>query len=67
MDSNTPKELIEILKESLKRAEPYPIEYLDDLGYDDPRLKDDYPEKDRITATMAKKYMIEHGIPIDEE
>lgn len=64
MESSISKELIELLKIALAKAEPYPIEFLDTLGYDDPRFELDHPEKDRITATMAKKFIIEHNIDI---
>lgn len=65
MESNISRELIEMLRFALKKAEPYPIEFLDELKLDDPRFELDNPEKDRINATLAKKFLIEHGIAID--
>ncbi len=66
MASDTLKEAIWLSREALKRAEPFPLSYLDSLAYDDPRLKDDHPDKDRITATIAKKFLIEHGLYEDD-
>lgn len=65
MESNISKELIDMMFIALKKAEPYPIEYLDEFGYDDPRYEDNYSEKDRVNATIAKKFLIENGINID--
>lgn len=65
MESNMSKELIDMMFIALKKADPYPIEYLDELGYDDPRYEDNYSDKDRINATIAKKFLIENGINID--
>ncbi len=65
MESNISKELIDMMFTALKKAEPYPIEYLDELGYDDHRYEDDYSERDRINATIAKKFFIENGVNID--
>lgn len=66
MASDTLKEAIQLSLEALRRAEPFPLSYLDSLSYDDPRLKDGHPDKDRITATMAKRFLIEHGIEFEE-
>ena len=66
MESNISGELIALLKEALSKAEPYPLDSEEAIiKYDDPRMSDDHPEKDRVTATIALKFMIEHGITID--
>lgn len=64
MASNISNELLEMLKYALKKAAPYPVEYLDEIGYDDPRFDLENPEKDRINATIAKKFIEENGIDI---
>ncbi len=62
MESNISKELIDMFYLALNKAEPYPIEYLEEIGFDDKRFDDDYPEKDRINATLAKKYLLQYGL-----
>ena len=62
MASNISKELIDMMFIALKKADPYPIEYLDEFGYDDRRYEDNYYEKDRVNATIAKKFLLENGI-----
>ena len=66
MASNISNELIEMLKTALKKADPYPVEFLDELGFDDLRFDLNSPEKDRINASLAKKFLVEHGIIIND-
>lgn len=57
MESDITKRQIELFKKIIEEFEPYPLEVLDSLQYDDK----DYDE-DRINATIAKKILLEHGI-----
>lgn len=62
MASDTLNEAIRLSRIALERAEPFPVSYLDGLAYDDPRLEEDHPDIDRIFATLAKKFLDEHGV-----
>ena len=66
MESGISNELIEMLREALKCAEPYSLDSKEAVVlYDDPRLEDGHPEKSRLVATIALKFMKEHGIEFD--
>lgn len=68
MESNISKEFIKFLRDTVKKAEPYPLDSEEaKIKYDDHRLNDDYPEKDRINATMALRFLIDNNIPLDEK
>lgn len=66
MESNISNELVEMLKEALRCAEPYPLDSKEAVVlYDDPRLENGHPDKPRLVATIALKFMKEHGIELD--
>jgi hypothetical protein len=50
--------IIELCKIALSKYEPYP--------FDEPKLQmyDNDLDENRVTATMAKKFLIEHGIEV---
>lgn len=66
MASNTEKEFIDQLRDSVNSYEPFePNSDEANTKYDDKRLND--PEYcKRLAATLAKKYLIEHNIPLEE-
>lgn len=51
--------IVALCKIALEKYEPYP--------FDEPRLQmyDSNLDENRLTATMAKKYLLEHGLEID--
>ena len=55
-------ENIQYFRELIAKYEPYPLEILDDLMFDDTRYDDQ-----RIQATYAKKRLLECGIPLSED
>lgn len=52
--------------ELVSKTEPFPVGYFDDFKYDDERLRDDYPEKERVRATYARDYLLENGFTEDQ-
>lgn len=52
---------IEFFKMIISQYEPYTMDVLDKVSYDDNR----YDEK-RLAATWAKKHLLEHGVKLDE-
>ena len=61
MESRITNEQIALFKDFLRKYEPYPLEVLKKLQYDD----DDFDE-DRVFATRAKKILLENGIDISD-
>ena len=62
MARNFTSEEIAFYRELLSKYEPYPLEVLDDLMFDDTRY-----DQNRIDATIAKKRLLECGIVITDE
>lgn len=62
MARNITSENIAFYRGLLAQYEPYPLEVLDDLMFDDTRY-----DQNRIDATIAKKRLIECGISLAEE
>ena len=62
MARNITSENITFYRGLLAQYEPYPLEILDDLMFDDTRY-----DRNRIDATIAKKRLIECGIPLTED
>lgn len=68
MESNITKEDIDFIRYVAKSAEPYPLDSKESqIKYDDKRLTGDTVEKDRLIATSALRFLVEHGIPLKEE
>lgn len=67
MGLSTDKEFIEKMRKSAATGNPFDLESEEsELKYDDKRLND--PEFcKRMAATIAKKYLIDKGIPFEEE
>ena len=62
MDSNITKKQIDLCRYILSKYDPYPIEVLKNLSFDD----DKYDEN-RVSATMAKKILLDNNIPLTDE
>ena len=62
MASNITSEQITRYRELISKYEPYPLDVLDKIGFDN----DGYDEK-RVLATMAKKRLLECDISLTEE
>lgn len=62
MASNITNEQIMRYRELISNYEPYSLDILDKIGFDN----DGYDEK-RVLATMAKKRLLECGIPLTED
>ncbi len=62
MARNITSESISFYKDLLAKYEPYPLEILDDLMFDDTRY-----DQNRIDATFAKKRLLECGIPLTDD
>jgi hypothetical protein len=62
----TKEDRINSALELISKIKPFPIGYFDDLKYDDVRLRDDYPEKERVRATFARDYLLENGYSEEE-
>lgn len=60
------EELINRALELVSKTEPFPIGYFDDFKLDDVRLRDDYPEKERVRTTYARDYLLENGYSEEE-
>lgn len=60
MELNITKEQIKLFKHILSLYEPYPLDVLDRLNFDNDEFDDH-----RVDATFAKKILIENGVNID--
>ena len=52
---------IEFFKMVIKKYEPYPLDILNKIRYDENRY-----DENRLAATWAKKHLLEHGIDINK-
>lgn len=62
MAQSISNENIKYFRDLIAKVEPYPLEVLNDLMFDDTRYDDQ-----RILATYAKKRLLECGIPLTTE
>lgn len=62
MALNISSSQIDSLKAIIREFKPYPLEVLEDLMIDDKRY-----DENRINATIAKKMLLECGIPLTDE
>lgn len=61
MDTSITNEQISFFKSIIKKYQPYPLDILNKLMYDDSRY-----DENRLLATRAKKILLEHGIKSEE-
>lgn len=62
MVSSITREQVSRYRELISKYEPYPLEILDKIGFDN----DGYDEK-RVLATIAKKFLIENNVLIEDK